>query len=224
MERESGGETPSSLLLCWYFSVRCWHCQWYVINSVGQVGCWTVSFQPESICMIITTSSTHALSVYYLIFSTTYLSIRGSIPSGCCIFHSGTLLPRITPLKQSNSGAKFASLGWCTVYIYVHFLFSFFRVSEMSRHFSGLWSTLTLCNNNGSGFALTVLSSLRGTRSLRFGSLSFGAVRRSTVVARSEYAGNYRSLECWLSCAIARSRTPRFCRASFNPNCNYPAF
>ena len=150
MERESGGETPSSLLLRWYLSVRCWHCQWYFINPVGQVGCWTVSFQPESIFMIITTSPTHALSVYYLIFSTTYLSIRGSIPSGCCIFHSGTRLPRIIPLKQSNSGAKFVSLGWCTVYICIFSFFSFlvFRVSEMSRDFSDLWSNLTLCNNN----------------------------------------------------------------------------
>ena len=63
------------------------------------------------------------------------------------------------------------------VYIYAS-LTPFFFVSEMSRHFSGLVTQLDSVTTTGSGFSLTVLSSLRGTWSLRFGSLSFVAVRK----------------------------------------------
>ena len=139
--------------------------------------------------MIKTTCPTRAWSVYYLIFSTTYLSIRGSIPSGCCIFHSGTRLHRIISLKQSNSGAKFVSR------VVVTYLFlRFFCVSEMSRDFFGLVIQLDSAKTTGSSFSLTVPSSSRGTWSLRFGSLSLGATRKG-YCSFVEYAGNCRSLE-----------------------------
>ena len=117
-----------------------------------------------------------------------------------------------SPTPELNLFLSGGALYTCMYIFFFCFLFFVWaRWADISPACDPTWLSVT---TTGSGFALTVLNSLCSTWSLRFGSLRFGAVRRSTVVAGFEYAGNYRSLEYWLS----------FCRASFNPNCNYPAF
>ena len=88
--------------------------------------------------MIITTSPTRVWSVYYPIFSTTYLSIRGGIPSGCCIFHRRT--PCIESSRSSSPTPELNLFLSGGVYIALHASFTslFFRVSEIRKHCSGL--------------------------------------------------------------------------------------